>query len=172
MVSIDFQCPDVSNISIALPILQFCPNTFFNESVNMKAVKAIIIFVVLSVLTLTIFADEFTPLVYQYYTPEVTVEFAEGLNVSPERQQQIADDIAGISSSPMSGSPAMSPDNIICTIFGHDLSTTTVTATHHKVHVYNPRCLVEVYHVSACSRCNYTDAELVGSVYVFCCPED
>ena len=138
----------------------------------MKTSRAIVLLVVMSVLTLTIFADEFNPLVYQYHNPEVTVEFEETLNVSPERQQQIADDIAGINSSSMSGSIPASPDNIICTIFGHNLSTTTVTATHHKVHVYNPRCLVELYHVTACSRCNYTDAELVTSVFIVCCPED
>ena len=138
----------------------------------MRIVKTIALFLALSVLTLTIFADDLNPLVYQYHDPEVTVEFSESLNISMERQQHIADDIAGISSSSISNPPQILPDNIICTLFGHDLSTTTVTATHHKAKVYNPRCLVEVYHVSACSRCNYSDMEMVGSVYIFCCPED
>lgn len=138
----------------------------------MKITKALIATLLVGILTLTVFADGFNPLVYQYHNPEITVEFAELLDVSADRHQQIADEIAGVNSSFISGSIGESPDNIICTIFGHNLSTTTVTATHHKVHVYNPRCLVEIYDVTACSRCNYTDAELVGSLYIFCCPED
>jgi len=138
----------------------------------MKTAKALVLFLLISVLSLIAYADGVNPLVYQYHNPEITVEFAEVLNVSPERQQLIADDIAGINSSSMSGSTPTSPNNIICTIFGHDLSTTTVTATHHKELPHNPRCLVELYHVTACSRCNYTDAELVGSAFIVCCPED
>lgn len=137
----------------------------------MKAVKLFLLIVLSSVLALTTFADGLDPLVYQYYNPEVTVEFSEHLNVSAERQKEIADAIAGVHS-PSIPNNGVSPDNIICTLFGHDLSTTAVTATHHKVHVHNPRCLVELYHVTACSRCNYTDAELVTSVFVFCCPEE
>jgi hypothetical protein len=138
----------------------------------MRIAKALITIALLSAFSLTIFADEFNPLVYHYQNPEITIVFTESLNVSSERQQQIADEIAGIDTTIISGSNSASPDNIICTLFGHDLSTTTVTATHHKVHVHNPRCLVELYHVTACSRCNYTDPELVGSVFIVCCPED
>lgn len=139
---------------------------------TMKIRKAIALFMVFVLLSLTVFADEFNPLIYQYHNPDITIEFTVPLNVSSERQQQIADEIAGIEPSLISGSSGLSPDNIICTLFGHDLSTTTVTATHHKAKKYNPRCLVELYHVTACSRCNYTDAELVTSVFIVCCPED
>lgn len=138
----------------------------------MKALKVLTLFVLISVLALLTYADEANSLVYQYYNPEVTVEFAEPLSVSSDRQQQIADEIAGVNSSAISDSDTASPDNIICTLFGHDLSTTTVTATHHKVLPHNPRCLVELYHVTACSRCNYTNTELVGSAFIVCCPED
>lgn len=138
----------------------------------MKILKTITAFILASALTLTIFADGINPLIYQYIDPEITVEFADALNISPERQQQIADEIAGINTSSVSAFPSVSPNNIICTLFGHDLSTTTVTATHHKVHVHEPRCLVEIYHVTACSRCNYTDPQLVGSGFICCCPED
>jgi len=138
----------------------------------MKKYKFLVFLVLLCMLTSVIFADGNNSPVYQYYNPEVTVEFAEPLNVSTERQQQIADEIAGVNSSFISGSIGESPDNIICTLFGHDLSTTTVTATHHKVLVHEPRCLVEIYHVTACSRCNYTDPQLMGSCFICCCPED
>jgi len=138
----------------------------------MKTLKTIALFCLLCFFTLSAFADEINTLVYQYYNPEVTVTFEEPLDVSAERQQQIADNISGVNSSNIVEINGESPDNIICTLFGHKLSTTTVTATHHKVHVHSPRCLMEVYDVTACSRCDYTDAELVGSFFVVCCPED
>jgi len=138
----------------------------------MKTIKGLILFILLGLLTLTVFADDGNQLVYQYHNPDITIEFEEPLNVSEERQQEIADEIAGIGSCVISDSNVLSPNNIICTIIGHNLSTTTVTATHHKVHVYDPRCLLEIYHVSACSRCNYTDSELVSSVFIVCCPVD
>jgi len=137
----------------------------------MKTIKVLFFSALMCLFTLSIYADELNLLVYQYYNPDITVEFTDSLNVSAERQQQIADEIAGIDSSFISGSNTASPENIICTLFGHNLSETTVTATHHKVHVHEPRCLVEIYDVTACSRCDYTEAELVGSVFICCCPE-
>jgi len=123
---------------------------------------------------LTVCADEFNPLIYQYENPDITVKFSEPLEMSAERQQDIADGIAGVSSGDSMLQPGTSsPDNIICTLFGHDIAPqSTVTATHHKVKVYNPRCLMEVYHVTYCRRCDYTVSELYNDFYIICCPED
>jgi len=142
------------------------------KGISMKKIKTIVLVCVTICLALTVYADEFNPLVFQYSNPEVTVVFSEALNVSAERHQEIAYEIAGVPKSTIVDTNVMTPDNIICTLFGHDLSTTTVTATHHKVRVYSPRCLVELYHVTACSRCSYTDPVLVNSFHMVCCPED
>lgn len=126
-----------------------------------------------SVLMLSVYADGLNPLVYQYTNPDITVEFSEPLNVSAERQQSIADKIAGIESNSLISPGGDSPDNILCTLFGHKLSDpVTVTATHHKVNQYQPRCQMDVYDVVYCTRCDYTDTQFVHSIYVFCCPED
>jgi len=138
----------------------------------MKTIKVLILFAFLSVLTLAVFADGINPLVYEYHNPDITVEFSEPLNVTVERQQQIADNIAGVGPSFIPGSNNELPENIICSLFGHDLSTTTVTATHHKVLVHSPRCLVKMYYVTACSRCDYSNVEEAGSFFIVCCPED
>ncbi len=139
----------------------------------MKRVKFIIMFILAFMLMTSVCADSLNPLVYQYTNPEVTVVFSEPLGVAPERQQSIADEIAGVDTSLLSSPGSVSPDNIICTLFGHKLSDqVTVTATHHKVNQYQPRCLMEVYHVTYCTRCDYTDSQLVDSIYIFCCPED
>ena len=129
--------------------------------------------VLLLFLAFTVYADELNPLVYQYTNPEVTVAFSEPLELTASRQKEIADNIAGVcsNSSPIPNNDF--PNNIICTLFGHDIAPeVTVTATHHKVRTYAPRCLMEVYHVTYCKRCDYTVESLENSFYIFCCPVD
>ena len=139
----------------------------------MKIIKVISLFAIMSFLLLVVNAEDINSLIYQYTNPEVTVKFLKPLEISFERQQEIADEIAGVVPQGITGSNNSSPDNIICTLFGHDLAPqATVTATHHKVEKYNPRCLMELYHVTYCKRCDYTVTELQGSAYIVCCPED
>ena len=139
----------------------------------MKKIKYLLIIMLVPILMLSVHADGLNPLVYQYTNPEVTVEFSEPLNMSAERQQSIADEIAGVESNSLAEPGVASPDNLICTIFGHNLSDpVTVTARHHKVNSFEPRCKMEVYDVVYCTRCDYTNTELFDSFYIFCCPED
>ena len=139
----------------------------------MKIFRFLVSFLLIGFLVVFVFADEFNPLIYQYTDPEVTVVFSNPLEVSGPRQREIADTIAGIEPNPSLIHNAEPPENIICTLFGHDIAPeVSVTATHHKVNEYNPRCLMEVYHVTYCKRCDYTVAELVNSFFIICCPED
>lgn len=140
----------------------------------MKYTKVFLIIILLTFLSIIVYADELNPLVYQYTNPDITIIFSEPLEVSAEHQKRIADDIAGSGSSSFFISPSSySPNNIICTLFGHDIAPqSTVTATHHKEKKYNPRCLMKVYHVTYCKRCDYTVTELDNEFYIACCPED
>jgi len=139
----------------------------------MKTLKFIVSIAVISLLALVVFADGYNPLTYQYTNPEITLVFSESLEVTPERQQAIADKLAGVSTNNLISPEIDTPNNIICTIFGHDIAPqATVTATHHKVNKYNPRCLMEVYHVTYCKRCDYTVSELDNDFFIVCCPED
>jgi hypothetical protein len=138
----------------------------------MKYIKYSIAIFLLTFLSIIVFADELNPLVYEYTNPDITIIFSEPLEVSAEKQKRIADNIAG-SSSMLSSPSSNSPNNIICTLFGHDIAPqSTVTATHHKVRQYNPRCLMKVYHVTYCKRCDYTVTELDNEFFIACCPED
>jgi hypothetical protein len=139
----------------------------------MKILKFSLFVLVFCSLIFVGYADEFNPLVYNFTAPEVTVTFSELLETSPDRQEHIAEEIAGIASDTMINPHEDTPNNLICTIFGHDLAPqTTVTATHHKVNQYNPRCLMEVYHVTYCKRCDYGVSELYNDFFIICCPED
>ena len=138
----------------------------------MKAIKTFLSVFLFCVLVLTVCADGLIPLTYNYNNPEVTVGFSAPLEVSAERHQEIADKLAGRTQNGIID-PSVSPDNIICTLFGHDLAPqATVTVTHHKVRQYNPRCFLELYHVTYCKRCDYTVEELHSNSYVICCLED
>ena len=135
--------------------------------------RLVLLFAIFCVMISAVRADVINPLVYQYENPDVTVEFSEPLYTSIERQKEIADKLAGVTPTSLTGPNASSPENIICTLFGHDLApTATVTVTHHKVNKYNPRCLMELYHVTYCQRCNYTVETLESSFFILCCPED
>jgi len=138
----------------------------------MKIAKTCILLILINAFIIVADADELKPLIYQFTNPEVTVEFSEPLEVSTERQQEIAEELAGVTQTGIN-LDVPSPNNIICTLFGHDLAPqSTVTVTHHKDRQHSPRCLMEIYHVTYCKRCNYTVEELHNSFHIICCPED
>lgn len=58
---------------------------------------------------------------------------------------------------------------LTCTLFGHKLESTTVRSVTHKVRTTAPRCLEKIYDYDGCTRCDYEDATLLGSSYIFCC---
>lgn len=58
---------------------------------------------------------------------------------------------------------------LTCTLFGHKLTSSVVTAVTHKAKATSPRCLRETYNVETCSRCDYVNSVLLGSEYIVCC---
>lgn len=58
---------------------------------------------------------------------------------------------------------------LTCTLFGHNLETSTSIVITHKVNSTSPRCLQEKYLSEACTRCDYTSKTLVSSTYIVCC---
>lgn len=140
----------------------------------MKKAKIIILLCFLILFSNYALAGSSGPTVYQYDIPEVTVVFPSSVEIPINIQNRIADELAGIGiSSSLPCKSGENPDNILCTLFGHKFSSpVSVTATHHKVRQYDPRCILELYHVLYCTRCDYTESQLVASSYISCCPED
>lgn len=58
---------------------------------------------------------------------------------------------------------------LTCTLFGHKLTSSVVTAVTHKAKATSPRCLSERYDVETCSRCDYTTSTKISSQYIVCC---
>lgn len=94
------------------------------------------------------------------------VEIVIHTEVSAETESKIEKHFA-------SGEPAT--DNIssayglTCTLFGHKIEGTAVSAITHKVRSTSPRCKKETYNYEACTRCDYETSELVATVYIVCC---
>lgn len=58
---------------------------------------------------------------------------------------------------------------LMCTLFGHKLESEVIQVVTHKAKATDPRCLRERYDTEACTRCDYTNAELIDSKYISCC---
>lgn len=58
---------------------------------------------------------------------------------------------------------------LTCTLLGHKLESSTVTATTHKVRSTSPRCLKKTYLYESCTRCDYEESTLASQKYISCC---
>ncbi len=58
---------------------------------------------------------------------------------------------------------------LTCTLFGHKLQSSTVATVTHKVRSSAPRCVRKTYDYDACTRCDYENAELTDTEYIYCC---
>ncbi len=58
---------------------------------------------------------------------------------------------------------------LMCTLFGHKLETSTAHTITHKASATAPRCLKKTYAIYTCSRCDYSETELIASTYISCC---
>ena len=127
-------------------------------------IKIIAICIAMLSLTLAISASSENALIIFYSEEGITVEFDANTSLSPEKRQMIADAIA--IDNPVIQSRAW------CWLTGHDKTTETVTATYHKQLPLDPRCLLEIYLVTTCSKCDFYEEELHSSGYITCCPEE
>ncbi len=58
---------------------------------------------------------------------------------------------------------------LMCTLFGHKLESSTAYTITHKARATDPRCLQNYYSVAACTRCDYTEKDLISTEYISCC---
>lgn len=129
----------------------------------MKKIIALIMVVVslFSVISVSAYAEEASE-----DTITVTVnetEFIFDVNTSEEyRNKFIADYFNG-------NDDDVATYGLMCTLFGHKLESSVITAITHKAKATAPRCLRERYNTEVCSRCDYTNSVLISSEYISCC---
>ncbi len=129
-----------------------------------QTIKLIAVLLAVLSLTFAVSASSTSNLTISYPEEDVTVTFDASTTFSAEQRQRIADFI--VLDTPVIQSRAW------CWLTGHDKITETVTVTYHKEHQTSPRCRLDVYLITTCSKCDYYEEELYNTHYIVCCPED
>ena len=57
---------------------------------------------------------------------------------------------------------------LLCTLFGHNITTTQHTGYSHYKYADAPHCEAHVYSVELCSRCDYSHSTLIRTYRVSC----
>ena len=133
----------------------------------MRKIYTIAIVIICLIMTMNIvFADSNREIKIEYEDEDITVIFDGSLPDDELLCKKIADRLVyGDNNNevePMS----------LCWLFGHDITTGSVTTITHKAKTYSPRCLEEVYDVELCSKCDYYKEERVAAYYIVCHPND
>ena len=141
----------------------------------MKRIISIVLIVstILVGVSAFVYADDLTNqtiMVFYYPDKEITVENPNGLDY--ETMKFIADSIA-YGDSPQLENPShvALPANILCTLFGHDLTTSYVSEVTHNVYTTSPKCVKKTYEVVTCTRssCDYFEKTLISSKRISTC---
>ena len=129
-----------------------------------RVIKLVSVILVMLCLTFAVSASNGNDLIISYPENNITVEFDASTTLSSTKRQVVADAI--VLDTPIIQSRAW------CWLTGHDKTSDTVGVTYHKQMVLDPRCLLEVYIITTCTKCDYYEEELYSSGYISCCPVD
>ena len=119
------------------------------------------------IFTMSVYSDAVGDGIYTYEFGNVDVIFDENTQFSETERMDIVALLVSDNLYEYNGNIAH-PENIICTIFGHNYTTEVVIAITHNVRDTQPTCLEETYEVSICSRCDNIQSELIGTKYIYC----
>ena len=133
----------------------------------MKKFKILIIPVLCAILVVTTMAHASNGAVYEFDNEGKVVTFSESSTLTEEQQQLVAERL-------VFGSPEDSGMQTYawCWLTGHNYTYDTVLVITHKKRAASPRCYEETYNVETCTKCDHMKEELLGGVYIICCPED
>ena len=102
--------------------------------------------------------------VYTYKIDNTTVIFNQDTNFSEQQRAYISEII-------VNGDSDATTYGLMCTLFGHKYGQQeSATAITHCAQASQPRCLEEYFLISMCTRCEHTEVEQVGAIYIECCP--
>ena len=124
-----------------------------------KIIICLAALILISVMSISAFAA--TGDTYTYEFGNKTVVFNSDTMFNELERVQIAQSLADNTTAP-------STCGILC-LFGHDYETETVFTVTHCVYDTQPRCKEEQFEIKQCTRCDYTESELISSAYIFCC---
>ena len=137
----------------------------------MKTIRKILFLILVgSLLSIICFASSKDSQTFYYENgKEITVCNSA---LSYEEKQQIADYFAYNDFSNRSYPIEENiKSSILCTLFGHSLSTTYVYEVEHNVYTTSPKCVRNNYKSEYCTRssCDYIETTLISSVRISTC---
>lgn len=134
----------------------------------MKFIRFLIIPILCMILVVNAAASSVGNGVYEFVDEDKVVTFNEDSILSAEEQQMIAEYLVYGEKNEDDGASTYA----WCWLTGHDYKYEVVTVTTHKKRAISPRCYEETYSVETCTKCDHLEEELVGGVYILCCPEE
>jgi hypothetical protein len=104
-------------------------------------------------------ADEQTPVFY-YENKEIVLE---NNDLNQAELQRIADFVA-VGDAVHITHEGVTTYGLAC-LFGHNLTTSKATETTHNAYATSPKCLLQKYEVTTCTRssCDYMEKTLISS---------
>ena len=101
---------------------------------------------------------------YTYYIEDYSITFSNDTAFSEEQRELIAYYL-------VYGDDDIELYNILCSLFGHNTITETVTLVQHEYYANAPRCLEQLIEVTKCSRCDeIISTTVLSSRMIYCCP--
>ncbi len=122
------------------------------------------LFILAMVLCMSVSAESTVNNTYTFETVDAhyTVEFLDN-NLTKEQQKAVAEKLVS------DEYDLTQTYGLGCTLFGHDYKYTTVSVIRHKVRTSAPKCIKDMYDVTYCEDCDYTEQTLTGSINIYCC---
>lgn len=98
---------------------------------------------------------------------ECTVDFT-GSSLDDAKRQLVAESILGIRED-----DGDTTYGLMCNLFGHKKASETRTVYRHQMSVTEPRCAIETWEITTCTRCDYLEQTMITRQYIYnCCPEE
>lgn len=97
-----------------------------------------------------------------YNDHDIEIIFAEDTTFTESQKISIENHLTGQKN-------IITTRGILC-LFGHNLTVERVVTKQHRYYSTSPRCLLQTYDISSCSRCDYVSSNLINSVRIICFP--
>lgn len=126
--------------------------------------KKIISFMLFIIIVCTFCLSAYAESNYTYTIGHTTVIFNQNTIFSEQQRAYISEII-------INGNSDATTYGLMCTLFGHKYGQQeSATAITHCAQASQPRCLKETFLISMCTRCEHTEVEQIGALYIECCP--
>lgn len=84
-------------------------------------------------------------------------------------QQDLPEEVQQLILAHFNGEQTVEPRNLICSLLGHNNTTSTTSTVIHNAYPSSPKCVRNTYTTYTCSRCGNVEKELTQSTRISSC---